>query len=92
MRDAPLRDRSGAPEALKKVELIAPEEFAVAIKKVVSDSFGMDRGEVPAVVLRLLLGFRRTTETAQQRVMQDLDGMVARGELIQEGNHVSLPN
>jgi len=90
MREAPLRDRSGAPEPLKKVELISPEELAVAIKKVVSDSFGMDRGEVPAAVLRLL-GFRRTIETAQQRVMEVVDGMVARGELIQEGNHVSLP-
>jgi very-short-patch-repair endonuclease len=91
MREAPLRDRSGAPEPLKKVELISPEELAVAIKKVVSESFGMDRGEVPAAVLRLLLGFRRTTETAQQRVMEVVDGMVVRGELIQEGNHVSLP-
>jgi polyhydroxyalkanoate synthesis regulator phasin len=58
---------------------------------VVYDSFGMDRDEVPAAVLRLLLGFRRTTETSQQRVMEVVDGMVTRGELIQEGNHVSLP-
>jgi very-short-patch-repair endonuclease len=91
MRETPLRDRSGAPEPLKKVELISPEELAVAIKKVVYDSFGMDRDEVPAAVLRLLLGFRRTTETSQQRVMEVVDGMVTRGELIQEGNHVSLP-
>lgn len=91
MREAPLRDRSGAPEPLKKVELISPEELAVAIKKVISDSFGVDRGEVPTAILRLLLGFRRTTETAQQRVMEVLDDMVARGELIQVGNHVSLP-
>jgi hypothetical protein len=77
---------------MKKVELIAPEEIATAIKKVVADSFGMDRGEVPAAVLHVLLGFRRTREVARGQVMQVLDGMVARGELIQEGNHVSLPD
>src|ERR687897_486009 len=52
---------------MKKVELVAPEEIAAAIEKVVGDSFGMDRAEIPASVLRQLLGFRRTTEGAQRR-------------------------
>lgn len=90
MREAPLRDRSGAPDAMKKVDLIAPEEIAAAIRKVLSDSFGMDRAEIPAAVLRLLLGFRRIMQAAQRRVTDVLDSMVARGELVQEGDHVSL--
>jgi hypothetical protein len=76
---------------MKKVELIAPEEIVAAAKKVGADSFGMDRDEIPAAVLRVLLGFRRTTDVAHRRVTEVLDGMVARGELIQEGKHVSLP-
>jgi hypothetical protein len=90
MCEVPLRDRSEVPDVMKKVELIAPEEIAGAVENVVADSFGMDKAEIPAAVLRLLLGFRRTTEAAQRRVTEILDGMVARGELIQEGEHVSL--
>ena len=55
------------PDNMKKVELVAPEEIAAAIEKVVGDSFGMGRAEIPASVLRQLLGFRRTTEGAQRR-------------------------
>ena len=90
MRDAPLRDRSGLPDASRKVELVAPEEIAAAIRKVISDSFGMDRSEVPSAVLSLLLGFKRTTKGAQQRVTDVLDDMTKKGDLVQEGVHVSL--
>ena len=90
MRKAPLRDRSGLPDVSKKIELIAPEEIAAAIRKVISDSFGMDRSEVSSAVLSLLLGFRRTTKSAQQQVTNVLDDMVRRGELVQEGSHISL--
>ena len=57
-------------------ESIPPEEIAAAIKRVAADSFGMDKGEIPAAVLRLLLGFKRTTEGAQRLVSEVLDGMV----------------
>lgn len=90
MGKAPLRDRSALPDASKKHDLIAPEEIAVAIERVVVDSYGMDRSEIPAAVLRLLLGFRRTTEPAQQRVTKILDGMIAERKLTQEGSHVLL--
>jgi hypothetical protein len=90
MEEAPLRDRSGLPDASKKIELVSPDEIAAAIRKAVADSFGMDRSEIPAAVLRLLLGFRRTTQGAQRHVTRVLDDMVRRGELVQEGSHVSL--
>jgi very-short-patch-repair endonuclease len=89
MVESPLRDRSGLPDASKKIEFVAPEEVAVAIRKVVTDSFGMDRSDIPAAVLRLLLGFRRTTQGALQRVMNVLDDMVKSGVLIQEGSQIS---
>src|SRR5215216_198692 len=75
MREAPLRDRSRLPDASRKLEFVAPEEIVAAIERVVADSFGMDRTEIPAAVLRLLLGFRRTTEAAQRRVTEVLDLM-----------------
>ena len=90
MRDAPLRDRSGLPDASKKLEFVAPEEVEAAIAKAVDDSYGMDREEVPAAVLRLLLGFRRTTESAQRRVARVLDDMIDRGRLIEKDGHVSV--
>jgi len=89
MEKAPLRDRSGLPDVSKKIELVAPEEIAAAIRKVVTDSFGMDRSEIPAAVLRVLLRFRRTTQRAQQQVTHVLDDMVRRGVLVQEGGHIS---
>ena len=90
MQQAPLRNRGGLPDASKKLEFVAPEEVEAAIRRVVADSYGMDRDEIPAAVLRLLLGFKRTTTAAQRRVTQILDDMVADGLLVLEGNHVSL--
>jgi very-short-patch-repair endonuclease len=90
MREAPLRDRSDLPDASKKLEFVAPEEIEAAIRKVVADAYGIDRQEIPAAVVRLLLGFKRTTETTQARVTRVLEGMIADGSLVQEGNLVSL--
>jgi hypothetical protein len=41
-------------------------------------------------VLRLLLGLKRATEVAQRQVTKVLDGMIARGRLIEDNNHVSV--
>ena len=50
----------------------------------------MDKGEIPAAVLRLQLGFRRMTEGAQRLVIEVLDSIITEGRLTEEGNHVSL--
>lgn len=87
--DAPVRDRSSLSNSSRKPELIAPEELRAAIDKVVKEAFGMDRSEVPSAVLRLLLGFRRTSEAARQTILSRLDAMVAQGELKEEGSHIT---
>ena len=69
MQEAPLRDRS----RLSVESIISPKEIVAAIERVVADSFGMDKGEISAAVLRLLLGFRRTTEGAQRLVIEVLE-------------------
>jgi hypothetical protein len=67
-----------------------PEQFlAAAIRRVAADSFGMDKGEIPTAVLRLLLGFKRTTEGDQRLVIEVLDSMVTEN-INRGGNHVSL--
>jgi hypothetical protein len=48
------------------------------------------RARDPGAVLRLLLGFKRATEVAQRQVTKVLDGMIARGRLLEENNHVSV--
>jgi very-short-patch-repair endonuclease len=92
MREAPLRDRHRLPDTSRKLELVAPEEIEAAILKVIADSYGMDRGEIPTAVLRLLLGFKRTTDAAQRRVAEILDSMIVEGKLIEDDSHVSLPS
>ncbi|MDP9440396.1 MAG: DUF3320 domain-containing protein [Actinomycetota bacterium] len=90
MQQAPLRDRSHLPDVSRKLEFVAPEEIEATIAKVVADSFGINRKEVPAAVLHLLLGFKRTMGAAQRRVTEVLDGMIAEGKLAEEDNHVTL--
>lgn len=90
MNEPPVRDRSELPDSSRKPDLIAPEEIAAAIEKVVAASYGIDRTEIPAAVLRLLLGFRRATGAAQQRVSEVIDGMIVESKLIETENHVSL--
>jgi hypothetical protein len=81
MREVALSDRTGLPDAFKKVELVAPEEISEAIKRVTADSYGMESREVPSAVLRLLFEFRRTTEAAQRSVEKVVDKMIVKGEL-----------
>jgi hypothetical protein len=67
---------------------VAPEEIVAATKKVVTDSFGVEKTEVPPVVLRLLFGFRRTSEASQRGVEKVIDEMIAQGELSQNGSEL----
>src|SRR5262249_30622175 len=56
-----VRDRSYLPTASRKIELVAPEELAVAIEQVVRNSFGIPRESVGLEVIRIL-GFSRTSD------------------------------
>ncbi len=90
LQEAPLSERSGLPDASKKLEFIAPEEIAAAIEKVVAGTFGMVRTEIPSAVLSLLLGFKRTTGATQQQVIKVLDDMIAEEKLVEEGSYILL--
>lgn len=73
-----IRDRSGLPVAARKIELIAPEELKAAIKTIVESSFGINGGEIPAAVARLL-GFGRTIDDITSGIDGQLKTMVRKG-------------
>ena len=64
----------------RRIELIAPEEIASAILAVTQQSFGMERENVPAEVLKLI-GFGRTSEEARLVVERETHLLLASGQL-----------
>ena len=60
-QDAIVRSRRSLPGSSRKIDLIAPEEIMSAVLHVVSNSYGIDRIDVPPRVSRLF-GFQRATE------------------------------
>jgi hypothetical protein len=90
MEEAPMRDRSDLPDSSKKPERIAPEEIEKAVEKVVSESFGMRKEDIPPSVLKLLLGFKRTTKGASATIMEVVERMIGEGKLCDESDHVSV--
>jgi very-short-patch-repair endonuclease len=88
--EARARDRSGLPDAARKYERIAPEEMQVAVLKLVNASFGIESNEVPPAILRMLLGFRRTSGAAYYHILEIVEGMVAQGQLQERDGHLKV--
>ncbi len=87
MQEPPLRDRSSLPPSSRRIDLVAPEEVASAVAKIVADAYGMDVELVPAAVCRLL-GFGRMSEEMRGCVAGVVDQMVKRGRLTRQNGHV----
>jgi very-short-patch-repair endonuclease len=88
-RPVQVRDRRNLPASSQKIELIAPEEMALAIEQTVQASLGISRQEVPVNVLRLF-GFVRTSEDQKMIVDLAIESLIARGVLSQQDEHLSL--
>jgi hypothetical protein len=86
-----LRDRGGLPASSRKIELVTPEEIALAVHRVVADAYGMDRHEVPGAAVRLL-GFGRVTGAMRTGVDSLIRQMLVDGELAQQGNQLVIPD
>ena len=78
-----VRNRAQLPNALRKLELIAPEEIALAAEGTVKNAFGIQREEIPAVVCSAL-GFSRTTGEMKQHVNNVIDQMLEKGLLAEQ--------
>jgi hypothetical protein len=83
-RDPVVRDRSDFPSLKKKIEYVAPEEIALAIERVVRDSYGMGTEEIASATCRLL-GFARVTEEMRTVVEQQRDSLISSGRLVMKG-------
>ncbi len=84
-----VRDRSGLPNASRKLELVSPEEIAEAIMAVITSAYGIDLIDVPQVSCRLL-GFARTSEDMTALVEAVAKELVNDGKLQARDGHVTL--
>ena len=88
--DVTVRDRSGLPNASRKLELIAPEEIEAAIKQVVSDAFGIERDDLAPEVCRFF-GIRRASAQIQQGIDKVVEELIERGQLILKADSLVIP-
>lgn len=84
MSEVPVRDRSHLKSSEKKIEFIAPEEIQAAIRLTVTRNFSINRDDLLSESLNLL-GFKRVTGQARERVETLLDELVRNGELNEQG-------
>jgi very-short-patch-repair endonuclease len=85
-----VRDRGNLPAVSRKLDLVAPEEIAAAIEKVVSDSFGMEPVAIPPAACRLL-GFPRVSDEMRVRVESIIGALIEEKRLATQGNHLVVP-
>ncbi len=83
----PLRDRGALPSSVRRLDLVAPEELALAIEKVVSDALGIEPDAIPSSVCRLL-GFARMSDEMRESIGATIDAMVAGRRLTEQGGHL----
>ncbi len=89
LQDCPVRDRSDLPANSRRPELIAPEEFAAAIARVVSDSLGMPADSISQAAARLL-GFPRLTDDLRARIEDAIVRLRAARRLAEQGENLVL--
>ena len=90
MEQPELRDRSNLPNSSRKLELVAPEEIALAVRMVVDGAYGIQRSDVPGPTVRLL-GFLRVTEDMRSRVDLLVDEMIKDSRLVVQGSLLIVP-
>lgn len=83
-----VRNRANLPAAMKKIELVPPEEITQAILDSVEMSFSLQEDELVSEVLGLL-GFQRATGKAKAPVQQSIESLINAGSLVVRGGLVS---
>ena len=84
MEEPVLRSRSKLPPASRKIELVAPEEIALAVRRVVADAYGISRQDIAGRAVRLL-GFGRVNSEMRARIEPIIRQMLADGTFQQQG-------
>ncbi len=75
------RDWSSLPSSERKTEFLTETELAAALRKIVRESYGIAKGDVASAALKLM-GFKRASESAVQRVDGVLSKMISVGEIV----------
>ena len=88
MTEPPLRDRSALANG-RSLDVIAPEEIALAIRTAVANAYGMEQAQIAATACRLL-GFPRLTEEMRATVDPLIDDLLASGHLMRKGEHLTV--
>jgi len=81
------RNRSAASSAVRKPDMVAPEEIREAIVQVVERNFGAKRDELPTAVAKLL-GFTTTTSAWRDMTKLQLEKAKRRGIVRLDGDMV----
>ena len=91
--DVRLRDGKlpAAAKALKKIEMIAPQEIGLAVFHAVNDSFGISEDEAIKEACRLF-GFQRTGKKITDRMQGIVDTLLRAGTLKRSGDLLCVPD
>lgn len=85
-----LRSRADAPAALRKLDLVAPEEIGEAIKAAAAAGFGLAEDQIAPAACRQL-GFTRASDEMRGRVDQVVQEMLAQKKLVRQGPWIVAP-
>ena len=89
MEQPALRDRSKLPPSSRKIELVAPEEIALAVERVAAAAYGISQQDIVSGAVRLL-GFGRVTGEMRARTEPIIRRMLADGALEQQGGQMMV--
>jgi very-short-patch-repair endonuclease len=84
MEKPAIRNRVNLANSARKIRLIAPEEIALAIERVVQDSIAINQTEIAGHVSKIF-GFNRVTEDMREEINIVLQQMIEKKELRKEG-------
>jgi hypothetical protein len=86
-KQVPLRRRDRLPPAMRKIDLISPQEIGTALLHAVRASHGIDKTGAINEAARLF-GFKRVGPSIRSRFKTVLDGLVEGGALTHQRQHL----
>ena len=84
------RDRSQLPRLSRKIEYVAPEEIAEAVKLAVDHSKGINYTDLPSEALGFL-GFKRVSKAMRGHVNSIAADLARSGALLDRNGHLTIP-
>jgi len=84
-----VRDRSGLDNSGRNIEMIAPEEIALALETVVDQAHSIDEDEL-LVVVASSFGIQRMTSNIKSALKRQLLKLINGKKMTLEGSIVSL--